>query len=102
MRNLRTLDKVEEEYLRKHPDEIDGYVAILFEEFALDNDIGALLASLRVVSRVKGVSEVAKDAGLSRKGLQKALSENGNPRFDSMAHIMQALGYRLSVQKIGG
>ena len=102
MRNLRTLDEVEETYLRQHPDEVDEYVRILFDEFAQDKDISALLASLRIVSRVKGVTDVARNAGMSRKGLQKALSENGNPQFESMAYIMQAMGYRFAVQNISG
>jgi len=101
MRNLRTLDDLEETYLREHPDEVDEYIQILFDEFAQDKDMSALLASLRVVSRVKGVTDIARNAGMSRKGLQKALSENGNPQFESMASIIQAMGYRFAVQKIG-
>ena len=100
MREFRTLEEVEEEYLREHPDELDEYVSILFEEFADDKDTRALLSSLRIVSRIKGVTDVAHNAGMSRKGLQKALSENGNPYFESMAYIMQAMGYRLVAQKI--
>ena len=102
MRNFRTLDELEETYLREHPDEVDEYVTILFDEFAQDRDISALLASLRVVSRVKGVTDIARNAGMSRKGLQKALSDNGNPRFESMASIMQAMGYQFAVQKMHG
>jgi len=45
MRNYRTLYDVEEEYFRNHPKEIDDYLAIIFEEYAKDGDIGALLLS---------------------------------------------------------
>jgi probable addiction module antidote protein len=55
---------------------------------------------LRVVSRVKGITATADAAGLTRKGLQKALSEDGNPRFESVSAIMHAMGYRLAVEKI--
>ena len=96
----RTLDQVEEEYYRNHPDEIDDYLTTCFEEYAKDSCTPALLASLRMIARIKGVSATAAAAGLTRKGLQKALSEQGNPRFESINAIMQAMGYRLTLQKL--
>jgi DNA-binding phage protein len=62
MIDYKTLREVTEEYLRKYPEEIDSFVSVIFEEYALDGDIAALISSLRVVSRVKGVS-VTKDWG---------------------------------------
>ena len=100
MRNFRTLDEILEEYLRNHPEEVDDFVSILFEEYAQDGDTAALLSSLRVVSRIKGVSFIAETSGLSRKGVQKALSEDGNPKFESVNAIMHAMGYRLAPQKL--
>lgn len=100
MPNYRTLDHLEEDYFREHPDEIGPYLSELFEVFAKYNDAGALLASLRTVARVKGVSTIAEEIGMSRQGLQKALSANGNPRLESVNAIMQALGYRLAPQKL--
>jgi probable addiction module antidote protein len=100
MRTFRTIGEVEEQYLRDHPDEVDDYINVLFDEYAESGDTAALLSSLRVVSRVKGVSRIAEASGLSRKGLQKALSENGNPQFGSVNAIMHAMGYRLTPQKI--
>ncbi|MGA7937011.1 MAG: addiction module antidote protein [Kovacikia sp.] len=100
MSNFRTLSEVTEDYLRKHPDEIDDYITVLFDEYAESGDAAALLSSLRIVSRVKGVSLIAEVSGLSRKGLQKALSENGNPQFSSVNAIMNAMGYRLAPQKL--
>jgi probable addiction module antidote protein len=99
MRTYRTLGEVEEEYLRTHPEEIEEYLTVLFEEYAQDGDTAALLSSLRTVSRVLGVSHLAESAGLSRKGLQKALSEEGNPHFASVNAIIHAMGYRLMPQK---
>lgn len=96
MSNYKTIGEVEEQYLRDHPDEVDDYITILFDEYAESGDTASLLSSLRVVSRVKGVSRVAEISGLTRKGLQKALSENGNPQFASVNAIMHALGYRLT------
>ncbi|PSB03257.1 addiction module antidote protein [Merismopedia glauca] len=100
MSNYRTLSEVTEDYLRQHPDEIDDYIAVLFDEYADSGNAAALLSSLRIISRVKGVSQIAEVSGLSRKGLQKALSENGNPQFSSVNAIMKAMGYRLMPQKL--
>jgi probable addiction module antidote protein len=100
MRNHRTISEFEEEYLRKHPDEMDDYITVLFDEYAESGDAAALLSSLRIVSRVKGVSQIAEVSGLSRKGVQKALSENGNPQFSSVNAILNAMGYRLAPQKL--
>ncbi|MEH1910056.1 MAG: hypothetical protein V7L05_34070 [Nostoc sp.] len=57
MRKFRTLDEFEEEYFRKHPEEINDYLTEIFQEYAEDNDSGALLASLHVVARVQGAGE---------------------------------------------
>ncbi|PKM38023.1 MAG: putative addiction module antidote protein [Gammaproteobacteria bacterium HGW-Gammaproteobacteria-10] len=100
MSSYRTIGEVEEQYLRDHPEEVDDYISILFDEYAETGDTATLLSSLRVVSRVKGVSRIAETSGLSRKGLQKALSENGNPQFGSVNAILHAMGYRLTPQKI--
>ena len=100
MKKYRDFTDVEESYFRDHPQEIDSYIALIFEEYAKDGNTGALLSSLRVLSRVKGVTKIAQEAGLSRKGVQKALSEDGNPGFASINAIIHAMGYRLSPQKI--
>ena len=55
------------------------------------------LASLRVIAKVKGITHLAAAAGMSRQGLQHALSTKGNPRFDNVNAIMNALGYRLTL-----
>lgn len=100
MGKYRSFNEVEESYFHDHPEEMDGYIKLIFEEYDQDGDIGALLSSLRVLSRVKGVSKIAQETGLSRKGIQKALSEDGNPNFASINAIMRAMGYRLSPQKL--
>lgn len=100
MEKYRSFTDVEESYFRDHPEEMDDYVKLIFEEYAKDGDTGALLSSLRVLSRVKGITKIAGETGLSRKGIQKALSEDGNPEFASVNAIMHAMGYRLSPQKL--
>lgn len=96
----RTLDTIEEEYFLKHPREVDLYLAEIFDEYGRDGDSAALLASLRIIARVKGISALAEQTGMTRQGLQKALSSKGNPRLDNINSIMHALGYRLIPKKI--
>lgn len=98
-KKYRTLDEVEAEYFRIHPEEIDAYMDEIFETYAVDGDTPSLLASLRVVAQVKGVTELASKTGMTRQGLQKALSGKGNPRLENINAIMQAMGYHLVPQK---
>ena len=97
---LRTLDQIEAEYFTQNPSEIDAYIDEVFRAYAEDGDTAALLASLRVIAQVKGVSGIASQVGLTRQGLQKALSPKGNPRLDNINAIMQAMGYQLMAKKI--
>jgi len=99
---LRNLDAVEEDYFRKHPEEMDAYIQEIFADYAQDRNAAALLASLRVIAKVKGIGDIAKEIGLTQRGLYKALSEQGNPRFDNMNALMRSFGYQLMPQKIDG
>jgi len=69
MRKYRTLDNIEEDYFRKHPREVDAYLAEIFDEYARDGDSPALLASLRVIAEVKGIYALADQTGMTRQGL---------------------------------
>lgn len=100
MRTLRKFSDVTADYYREHPEEIDEFLKITFEEYAKDQDTGALLSALRIVSRAKGISVMAEDAGMTRQGLQKALSAKGNPRLENINAIMHSLGYRLAPEKL--
>ena len=50
------------------------------------------------IARAKGMTQVARDAGLSRESLYKALSENGNPSLATVLKVAKALGVRLHAQ----
>ena len=95
-KNYRSLDEVETEYFREHPDEIDAYIDEIFEEYAAAGDTAALLASLRIIAKVKGVSELASQIGITRQGLQKALSSKGNPGLEN---IKKTLPYTASTRQ---
>jgi DNA-binding phage protein len=64
--NYPTLSEITEEYLRNHPEEIDSFVSVLFEEYAQDGDTAALLSALRVVSCVNGVRLIAEEIAGSK------------------------------------
>lgn len=56
------------------------------------------LRALGDIARAKGMSQVARDAGLSRESLYKALSENGNPSFATVLKVARALGVKFHVE----
>lgn len=99
-RNYRTLDQADEEYYRAHPDEIDSYLTTAFEEYAIDGDTLAMLSSLRMIARVKGVSVVAYESGLTHNSVQKALSEQAQLGFETINVILHAMGYGIALQKL--
>ena len=51
--------------------------------------------ALGVIARARGMSQVARDAGISREGLYKALSDEGNPSFGTILKVIKALGLQL-------
>jgi len=55
---------------------------------------------LRMIARVKGVSALAEQSGLTRNGIQKALSEKAKPGFETISTIVNAMGYNLMPQKV--
>ncbi len=99
-RNYRTFDQTNEEYYRAHPQEIDNYLKTAFEEYADDGHTPTLLSSLRMIARVKGVSSLAEESNLTRNGIQKALSEQAKPRFDTINTIIHAMGYGITLQRL--
>lgn len=70
------------------------YMAAVLE--ADDPDL--LLLALGDVARAKGMAQVAKDAGLGRESLYKALTPGAKPRFDTVMKVARALGVRFTAQ----
>jgi probable addiction module antidote protein len=60
------------------------------------DDPDLLLMALGDVARAKGMAQVAKDAGLGRESLYKALAPGAKPRFDTVLKVARALGVRLT------
>ena len=59
MTDLRTLENLEEDYFCRHPQEMDAYLSEIFDEYARDRNSASLLASLRIIAKVKGISSLA-------------------------------------------
>lgn len=63
-----------------------------------DGDPAVIVAVVGDIARAKGMSQIAREAGLGRESLYKALSPSGNPEFATILKVVQALGLKLSVQ----
>jgi probable addiction module antidote protein len=77
----------------KTPEEMAAYLDACFEEDAGDDVL--IRAALNDIARAKGMTQIARDAGLGRESLYKALSSSGNPEFATIMKVMKALGLRL-------
>lgn len=68
-------------------------------EAALEDGDPALIATvLGNIARAKGMTQLARDTGLGRESLYKALSPTGNPEFATMLKVIRALGLKLHAQ----
>jgi probable addiction module antidote protein len=78
------------------PEEMAAYLDAWFEE--APDDAAGIARALGDIARARGMTQVARDAGLSRESLYKALGENGNPSFATVLKVARALGVRLHAQ----
>lgn len=65
------------------------------------DDAAFIAKSLGVVARARGMTQLAKDTGLGRESLYKALSGESNPSFDTIMKVMHALGLKMQVSQVG-
>jgi len=75
-------------------------VAAYLTDILEANDPALLAAALGDIARARGMSEIAKAAGLTREALYKALRPNAQPRFDTISRVCTALGVRLVAQAV--
>jgi len=90
METLKTIPWDAADHLENRED-MAAYLEVALEE----GDPALILAALGDIARSKGMTLVAKETGLGRESLYKALSANGNPEFVTVLKVMQALGLRL-------
>jgi probable addiction module antidote protein len=80
----------------ENEEDIAAYVTMVIE----DGDAAELAHALGVAARARGMSEIAKAAGISREALYKALRPGANPRFDTINRVCTALGVKLVAQPV--
>lgn len=85
------------EHLRT-PREMAAYLEACLDE--ADGDAAFVAKALGDIARAKGMAQVARDAGLSRESLYKALSGERKPGFDTILKVVQALGLKLHAEAI--
>jgi probable addiction module antidote protein len=83
------------DYLETEAD-IAAYLAAVMAEG--DDDPAYVTRALGVVARARNISQLARDTGMSREGIYKALSDDGNPSFATVARIARALGLRIAFE----
>jgi probable addiction module antidote protein len=84
------------EHLRT-PQEMAAYLEACIEE--ANGDAAFIAKALGNIARAKGMSQVARDAGLSRESLYKALSGERSPGFDTILKVISALGLKLHAEE---
>lgn len=92
MRKLKTTQWNSAQHLKTDAD-IAGYLDACFAEAG--DDAAFIAHALGVIARAKGMTQLARDTGLGRESLYKALSGDGNPSFATILKIMRALGVKL-------
>ncbi|MGB5135912.1 MAG: addiction module antidote protein [Prochlorococcaceae cyanobacterium] len=80
------------EHLRT-PEEIAAYLEACIEE--ADGDVAFIAKALGDIARAQGMTKVAKDSGLSRESLDKALPGDRSPSFETILKVVSALGLKL-------
>lgn len=80
------------EYLESEED-MAAYLNAALE----DGDTAIIAAALGDIARAKGMTQLARETGITRDGLYKALSPTGNPSFDTVRKVVKAFGLKLDV-----
>jgi probable addiction module antidote protein len=75
-------------------EDVAAYLEAAFE----DGDPAVIATMLGAIARSKGMTKIAKDAGVTREALYKALSADGDPRLSTLLGVIKALGLMLTVE----
>lgn len=95
MSNIRLTRWDSAEHLKTDEDMASYLDACLAEA---GDDAAFIAHALGVIARAKGMTQLARDTGLGRESLYKALSGEGNPSFATILKVMGALGFRVHVE----
>lgn len=85
---LKPFDMAE---MLKTEEDIQNYINLVIEE----GDPSELAHALGVIAKARGMTQIAKDAGIGRESLYKALREGADPRYGTIAKVLGALGLKL-------
>jgi DNA-binding phage protein len=97
MRRMRTFDEIEVDFFREHPEELEGYISVAFDEYEKDGNMAAFLAALQIVEQAQGAADLATSDRWVK--LKQELLHEGSPKFESINSIMNSLGYQLVLRK---
>lgn len=78
----------------------DEDVAAYLEASAEDGNPAAMVVALGTVARTRNMSQLARDAGMTREGIYKALAPGGNPAFGTVGRVARALGYEVAFRPV--
>lgn len=78
--------------------ETEEDIRLYLEACQEDGDPSLIAAALGNIAKARNMTHLAKDAGMTRAGLYKALSPNGNPSFATVSKVAKALGLRITIQ----
>lgn len=81
----------------RYLDTPESQAELLSDAFAT-GDAGYIANALGVIARARGMSQVAKDAGVTREALYRSLSPDGDPKLSTLLSVVKALGVHLSAQ----
>lgn len=78
----------------------EAAIAAYLTDILSANDAALLAAALGDIARARGMTEIAKSAGITREALYKALRPDAQPRFDTVSRVCAALGVKLVAQAV--
>ncbi len=90
-KNLSQLKVFDMAETLKTEQDMQIYLKMVMEE----NDPAELAYALGVIAKARGMTQIAKDAGIGRESLYKALRPNANPRYETISRVLNALGMKL-------
>jgi probable addiction module antidote protein len=88
-----TSDSYDVVYYLKTEKDMAFYLEACFDQAG--EDTAKIAAALGDIARAKGMTEIAEATGLTREGLYRTLSKDGNPSFSSIVKVIKALGLKL-------
>lgn len=94
-KKIKTIPWDSAEHLKTEED-IALYLDAMIEES--EGDPASIVVALGSIARARGMTEIARKAGLGRESLYKALSSEGNPEFATVLKVIKALGLKIHIE----